>query len=122
MIANFVVNTTADDFGFSDGTTSLREAIASANAVPGQTITFDPTVFAAAQTITLSLGQLELSDTTGTETITGPTAGVTVSGGGTSRVFQVDCGCHGVHLGTDDHRGQPPPTAAAWPTTAARPR
>ena len=58
-----MVNTTADDFGFDDGTTSLREAIAGANAVPGQTITFDPTVFASAQTITLSLGQLELSDT-----------------------------------------------------------
>ena len=59
---SFVVNTTADDFGFSngDGTTSLRDAIAAANAVPGQTITFDPTVFAGAQTITLSLGQLEL--------------------------------------------------------------
>ncbi len=89
---SFVVNTTADDFGFSNGTTSLREAIAVANANPGQTITFDPTVFATAQTITLSLGQLELSNTTGTETITGPAAGVTVSGGGASRVFQVDKG------------------------------
>ncbi len=89
---SFVVNTTADDFGFYSGTTSLREAIAGANAVPGQTITFDPTVFASAQTITLTLGQLELSDTSGTETITGPTAGVTVSAGGASRVFQVDSG------------------------------
>ena len=89
---SLVVNTTADDFGFSNGTTSLREAIAGANANPGQTITFDPTVFASAQTITLSLGQLELSDTSGTETITGPAAGVTVSGGGNSRVFQVDSG------------------------------
>ncbi len=34
--------------------------------------------------------QLELSNTTGTQTITGPAAGVTVSGGGASRVFQVD--------------------------------
>ena len=92
VIASFVVNTTADDFGFDNGTTSLREAIAGANAIPGQTITFDPTVFASAQTITLSLGQLELSDTSGTETITGPTAGVTVNAGGTSRVFQVDSG------------------------------
>ena len=38
---SFVVNTTADAFGFYSGTTSLREAIAGANAVPGQTITFD---------------------------------------------------------------------------------
>ena len=32
---SFVVNTTADDFGFYSGTTSLREAIAVANADPG---------------------------------------------------------------------------------------
>ena len=89
---SYVVNTTADDFGFTNGTTSLREAITFANAIPGQTITFDATVFASAQTITLSRGQLELSNTSGTETITGPAAGVTVSGGGASRVFQVDKG------------------------------
>ena len=34
-------------------------------------------------------GQLELSNTTGLETITGPAAGVTVSGDGLSRVFEV---------------------------------
>ena len=38
---SFVVNTTADEFGFSDGTTSFREAITFANAHPGpNTITF----------------------------------------------------------------------------------
>ena len=89
---SFVVNTTDDAFGFYSGTTSLREAIAGANVVPGQTITFDSTVFTSAQTITLTLGQLELSNTTGTTTITGPTAGVTVDAGGLSRVFQVDGG------------------------------
>ena len=57
-----------------------------------ETITFDLTVFGTPQTINLSGTQLELSDTTGTETITGPKTGVTVSGGGTSRVFQVDSG------------------------------
>ena len=57
-----------------------------------ETITFDPTVFAQQQTITLTQGQLELSDTDGTQTITGPAAGVTVSGGGISGVFQVDSG------------------------------
>ena len=87
---NYVVNTTADAFGFYSGTTSLREAIAGANAVPGQTITFDNTVFKTSQTIDLTGGQLELSDTTGTETITGPKAGVTIDAGGNSRVFQVD--------------------------------
>ena len=65
---SFVVNTTADAFGFYSGTTSLREAIASANAVPGQTIVFDKKVFQKPQTITLTGGQLELSDTTGTTT------------------------------------------------------
>ena len=47
-------------------------------------------MFKTPQTITLSGTQLELSDTTGTETITGPKAGVTVSGNNASRVFQVD--------------------------------
>ena len=56
------------------------------------TITFDPTVFAAPQTITLTGGQLELSDTGGLETITGPAAGLTIDAGGKSRVFQVDSG------------------------------
>jgi hypothetical protein len=73
------------------GETDLREAIAQANTNGGdETITFDPTVFATAQTITLTQGQLELTDTTGTETITGPAVGVTVNGAGLSRVFQVD--------------------------------
>ena len=42
------------------------------------------------QTITLTSGQLTLSQTIGTQTIMGPAAGVTISGGGTSRVFQVN--------------------------------
>jgi CSLREA domain-containing protein len=88
----FVVNTTADDFGFYSGTTSLREAIAGANVVPGQTITFDKKVFKTPQTINLALGQLELSDKTGKTTIMGPAAGVTVNAGGASRVFQIDSG------------------------------
>ena len=71
------------------GETDLRQAIASANATTGDnTITFDPTVFATLQTITLAGAQLELSNTTGTETITGPAAGVTVNAGGGSRVFR----------------------------------
>jgi len=71
----------------------LRQAIVEANSNGGdETITFDPTVFQMPQTIDLNplLGQLELSDTTGTETITGPAAGVTVDAGGQNRVFQVD--------------------------------
>src|SRR5262249_29838539 len=75
------------------GETDLREAIAQANAAGGdETITFDPGVFASHQTIALLHGQLVLTDTTGTEAIIGPTAGVTVNGGGGNRVFQVDGG------------------------------
>ena len=88
LLSTFVVSNTDDS-----GPGSLRQAILGANAQPGaDTITFDPTAFATPQTITLTSGQLELSDTTGTETITGPAAGVTVNGGGASRVFEVDSG------------------------------
>src|SRR5262245_32934408 len=88
-VPSIVVNNPTDTF--VAGQIDLRDAIAQANASGGdQTITFDSTVFNTPQTITLDFGQLELSDTTGTETITGPAAGVTVSGGGLSRVFQVD--------------------------------
>ena len=75
------------------GETDLRQAIVQANTTGGdQSIVFDKTVFNTPRTITLSGVQLELSDTTGTETITGPKAGVTVSGNNASRVFQVDGG------------------------------
>src|SRR5262245_11452455 len=70
---------------------SLRWAVAQANARAGDdTISFDRTAFNTPQTINLGGTQLELTDTTGTTAITGPRAGVTVSGGGLSRVFQVD--------------------------------
>ena len=85
-----MVNTTSDGIESPAGDLSLRQAVNLANVLTGaQSISFDPTVFASPQTITLTAGQLELSDTSGTETITGPAAGVTISGGGTSRVFQV---------------------------------
>ena len=73
------------------GQIDLRQAIGLANLDGGdETITFDSTVFQTPRTISLTGGQLELSDTTGTTTIVGPQNGVTVSGGGLSRVFQVD--------------------------------
>ena len=60
-----VVNTTADGTGSSaGGELSLRQAINLANVQDvAETITFDSTVFATAQTITLTQGPLELSDT-----------------------------------------------------------
>ncbi len=87
LMATFLVTNTADS-----GPGSLRAEIDLANANPGaNTIEFDSTnAFQTAQTITLTSGQLELSNTSGTQTILGPPAGVTVSGGGLSRVFQVD--------------------------------
>ena len=73
------------------GETDLRQAITLANSLTGaNTITFDPTVFATPQTITLNGTQLSLTNTTGTETITGPAAGVTISGNHTSGVFLVN--------------------------------
>ena len=73
------------------GETDLRQAITLANSLTGaNTITFDPTVFATPQTIILGGTQLALTNTTGTETITGPAAGVTISGNHASRVFLVN--------------------------------
>jgi hypothetical protein len=87
--STFTVTNTLDDG--SQG--SLRWAVSQANTNPeADTIAFDSTAFSTAQTITLGGSQLELSDTSGTTTITGPAAGVTISGGGQSRVFQVDAG------------------------------
>ncbi len=87
------VNTTADGSGVPSGKLDLGGAVNLANVLTGaHAITFDPTVFATAQTITLTSGQAELSNKTGAQTIIGPAAGVTVNGGGLSRVFQVDAG------------------------------
>jgi CSLREA domain-containing protein len=90
LVPSFVVNTTSDYSDPTDGKTTLREALASANALPGHAFTFSSTIFATPQTITLAGSPLELSAGTGTEKIIGPNAGVTVSGGGLSQVFLVD--------------------------------
>ena len=93
LLSTIVVNNPTDTP--VTGEMDLREAIVQANTSGGnETITFDSKVFKTPQTITLdpTLGQLELSDTTGTETITGPAVRVTVSALGASRVFQIDGG------------------------------
>ncbi len=88
LLSTFIVTNTADS-----GAGSLRYEIGLANASTGaNTIAFDSSVFSTPQTITLTSSQLELSNTSGTETITGPSVGVTVSGGGQSQVFKVDSG------------------------------
>jgi hypothetical protein len=82
--STFVVTNTADA-----GAGSLRAAVLSANGTPGPDfITFDPAVFANAQTITLSSGELGITDAV---TITGPGAKLlTVSGNNASRVFNLN--------------------------------
>src|SRR5262245_21677271 len=85
--STFTVHNTLDDGSVG----SLRWAVGQANTHSGaDTIGFDSGVFSTPRTITLSGGQLELSDTTGAISIAGPKAGVTVRGGGDTRVFQVD--------------------------------
>ncbi len=87
LLSTFTVTNTADS-----GTGSLRYEIGQANSAGGaNTIAFG-SLFNTPQTITLTSGQLTLSDTPGTETIQGPTVGVTISGDNASRVFLVDSG------------------------------
>ena len=82
-LTTFTVNSLGDAGIGSGDAGDLRYCINQANADGGANrIVFDPTVFGTPQTITLSGGQLELEDTGGTQTITGPAAGVTISGGG----------------------------------------
>jgi hypothetical protein len=89
LLSMFTVMKTTDD----GSTGTLRWAITQANATSGaNTIDFSPTVFNTPQTITLSGTQLELSNKSGIQTITGPATGVTVSGGGASRILQIDNG------------------------------
>ncbi len=90
--SSLIVNTTSNSPFPGTGSLSLPEAVAFANvdSLGISSITFDPTVFATLQTITLGGSQLELSNTSEPETITGPAAGVTVDAGGLSRVFHVD--------------------------------
>ena len=87
LLSTFTVTNTADS-----GSGSLRYEINQADSAGGaNTIAFS-SLFNTPQTITLTSGQLTLSDTTGTETIEGPTVGVTISGDNASRVFLVDSG------------------------------
>jgi hypothetical protein len=93
LLSTYTVNSIGDSGSGRGLVGDLRYCITQANSAGGnETIRFDSTVFKTPQTIPLSGTQLELSDTTGTETIVGPKQGVTVSGNGMSRVFQVDKG------------------------------
>ena len=105
LLSTIVVNNPTDTP--VAGQIDLRQAIVQANTKGGnETITFDKTVFMTPQTITLNGTQLELSDTTGTETITGPKAGVTVGARRREPGVPGRRECDGVDLGNDNHRGQ----------------
>jgi hypothetical protein len=85
--STFTVLNTLDN----GSTGSLRWAIGRANANPGaDKIIFDSEVFSKPQTIVLAGNDLELSDTTGMTTITGPAKGVTISAAQQTNVFTVD--------------------------------
>ncbi len=87
----FTVNAMTDTGAGAGFVGDLRYCINQANSTAGaDSIVFDTTVFAMAQSITLGGTQLTLSDTSGTTTITGPAAGVTVSANKASRVVQVN--------------------------------
>jgi hypothetical protein len=79
------------DNGASPGVLDLRGAIDLAEIRGGaQIVTFDPTIFDTAQTITLT-GQIKLSGTSGPITIDGPGANlVSINGNHADRVFQIN--------------------------------
>ncbi len=93
LLSTFTVNSLGDAGSGSGNSGDLRYCVSQANANDqANSIVFDSTLFSTPQTITLSGSQLALTDPAGTQTITGPAAAVTISGGGNSRVFQVDPG------------------------------
>ena len=76
---------------------SLRWAITQADKTGGsETIQFDPTVFASPQTITLNSALPDLDDISGTETIAGPAAGLTIARAASNpnqfRILTIDSG------------------------------
>ncbi len=87
---SLTVTTTSDVVSNTDGQTSLREAIAYANTLPGtDTITFGGTVFSDAVADTISLAGTRIQIATPVE-IQGPGAHLLrVSGNNASRIFEV---------------------------------
>ncbi len=85
----FVVNACTDTGAGSGNSGDLLYAVTQANANPGSTITFDPSLSCTDSTITLS----STLDITSNVTITGPGASaLAVSGGGTDGVFEIEAG------------------------------
>lgn len=85
--ATFTVTNTSDS-----GPGSLRQAVLDANAAAGtDDIVFDATVFGTLQTITLTTGQILITNSVNSNvTITGPGPNLlTISGGGASKIFSI---------------------------------
>lgn len=92
LLTSVVVNTTSDTTTAA-GLVTLSDAIEIATSSADPTaITFDPTVFATPQTITLNGSPLELDNSTEPTTITGSSAGVTISGNSATQGFLIDSG------------------------------
>jgi fibronectin-binding autotransporter adhesin len=88
-----VVNTTIGGTSVPSGDLSLRDAVNLANVLTGNPqVKFSSSLFATPQSIVLSGGPLKLTNTNGSETITGPATGVSNYGGGQGTVIQVDSG------------------------------
>ncbi len=86
---SLVVESTAGTVSEVPSSLTLPGAVSLADTYSDSEITFGPNVFGTPQTITLASGTLDLTNTVGTTTITGPTAGVTISGGNAVQVFDV---------------------------------
>ncbi|QDT06482.1 Dockerin type I repeat protein [Rubripirellula lacrimiformis] len=86
--SRFVVNTLSDELDYTNSDVSLREAIETANRNAGSdSITFDSDALTGSDTITLSLGQLSITDSV---SIVGPGAeSLTIDGDATFRVFAI---------------------------------
>jgi CSLREA domain-containing protein len=123
VLSPLLVTTAADEVNPNDGVLSLREAIAQANADAsnGQSDTIRFAGSLGRATITLTLGQLELSGVppsgkSATETIDG--AGlITVSGNDATRVFEVDAGVTAVFEGLTITHGKADGNAPGIPST-----
>ncbi len=87
-------NDAVDDFNSS--VTTLRDAINQANASNGDSmIVFDRSLFTTAQTITLNLGELDITHNASIIAPRDPLTGgdlLTVSGNKASRVFEIETG------------------------------
>ena len=100
--ASLVVDTTADTIGDAiigqETHMSLRDALfyANAGALTNPTITFDATVFATPQTITLAHGQFVINHSL---TVDGSVYGVTLDAHNASRVMEIDGTSGGITVG-----------------------